>query len=233
MNRLCKLIAVAFVAFSASAATVIAAPSQIKTARLPAGADAADPAGAVWGKAPATEIVLVTAPAVHASISGTASVTSVAVQAFTDGKRVFFRLSWADDSADTSQEGPGRFLDGVALQFPLDKSQKTAVLMGNAGNRVNIWYWSADGKVQNLFADGLGTLTPADVQDVSGKGMYRDGRWRVVLMRPLKSAAADAIQLSMTGRVPVAPAVWNGANAERDGFKAVTMEWQSLVLTTK
>lgn len=233
MNRLWKLIAVALVAFSASSTAVIAASSLIKAARLPVGANAADPASEVWDKAPVTEIALVTSPRVHPSISGTASATSVSVQALTDGKQILFRLTWADGSADASQEGPGRFLDGVALQFPLDRSQKTAVLMGNVGNRVNIWYWRADGKVQNLFADGFGTLTLADVQDISGKGVYQDGRWRVVLARPLKSASADSIQLPTTGRIPIAPAVWNGANAERDGFKAVTMEWQSLVLSTK
>jgi hypothetical protein len=34
-------------------------------------------------------------------------------------------------------------------------------------------------------------------------------------------------------RTPVVPAVWNGANAERDGFKATTLEWQLLVLRAK
>jgi complex iron-sulfur molybdoenzyme family reductase subunit gamma len=209
------------------------APTAIRAARVATGADAGDPASAAWDKVRATEIALVTAPAVHASIAGTAAAAGVSVQALSDGRKLYVRLSWSDPTADTARHDAGRFLDGVALQFPLNKSDKTVVLMGNPAGRVNIWYWRADGQVQNLFADGFGTLTPAPVQDVTGKGIHANGRWTVVLSRDLKSAAADGVQLKGIRRIPVAPAVWNGANAERDGFKATTMEWQSLVLSAK
>lgn len=231
MNRLSIIFVLGLIASAAAIGAAVAAPSVIKTAKMAAGADAADPASVAWHKAPATEIALVTAPAMHPSIAGTSSVANVSIQALTDRKQIFFRLSWADPTAETARADSGRFLDAVALQFPLGKPQDTAVLMGNAGKRVNIWYWRADGKVQNLFADGFGTLYPVAVQDVSGKAVYRNGRWHVVLTRALKSASGDAIQLKAPGRIAIAPAVWNGANSERDGFKAVTMEWQSLVLT--
>lgn len=233
MNRLSKLSALLLAALVAIAGAASAAPSAIRAEKTSAGAGSADPGGAVWDKVRATEIALVTAPAVHASISGNAATASVSVQALADGKRIYFRLSWADQSPDPVRSDAGRFVDGVALQFPLNKSENTVVLMGNPGARVNIWYWRADGRVQNLFADGFGTLTPAPIQDVSGKGVHANGRWAVVLSRDLRTAAADGVQLKGARRVPVAPAVWNGANAERDGFKATTMEWQSLVLSTR
>jgi len=233
MNRLSKLSAVLLAALLAIGCGASAAPSTIRAAKAPTGVSAADPGSAAWDKVRATEIALVTAPAVHASISGNATAASVSVQALSDGKRIYFRLSWTDGTADAERPDTGRFLDGVALQFPLNRSSKTVVLMGTPGGRVNIWYWRADGRVQNLFADGFGTLTSAPVQDVSGKGVHANGRWTVVLSRDLRTAAADGVQLKGVGRIPVAPAVWNGANAERDGFKATTMEWQSLVLTAR
>jgi len=233
MKPLSKLFAILVAGVFAIAGSALAAPSVVKTGMAPAGANAADPASPAWNKARTTAIALVTAPAVHASIGGDASTKSVSVQALSDGKQIHFRLSWADATADSTRADVGQFLDGVALQFPVNRSAKTVVLMGNQGGRVNIWYWRADGHVQNLFADGFGTLTPAPVQDVTGKGIHSDGRWSVVLSRALKTASADGVQLKGVTRIPVAPAVWNGGNAERDGFKATTMEWQSVLLSSK
>ncbi len=190
---------------------------------------AANPAGAAWKRIPSATLSLVTAPAVHPSISGTASARHVSVQSIEAEGRVFFRLKWRDSTKNASRQDTFQFFDGVAIQFPLDGKTDTAILMGNPGNRVNIWYWRADGRVQNLFADGFGTLTLAPVQDVSGRGNYANGAWTVVFSRPSKAAASDEAQFDGIDQIPVAVAVWNGSNHERDGFKAVTLEWQSLV----
>lgn len=213
-----------------AAGNVQAEPVVIKAIQMSAAKDADNPRAAVWKRAPRVTIPLVTAPAVHASITGTISVHKVAAQAIRTADKIFFRLSWSDPTRDATLDATTRFLDAVALQFPLDGDTGTSVLMGNTGKRVNVWQWRADNRVQNLFADGFGTLTPAPVQDVSGHGVYSRGGWSVVLSRSLKSRAEDGVQLNDTGRIPIAPAVWNGSNQERDGFKAVTMEWQSLVL---
>ncbi len=213
-----------------AAGAVRAEPVVIQATQMAAAKDADNPRAAVWKRAPRVSIPLVTAPAVHASITGTATTRQVTAQAIRTADKVFLRLSWSDPTRDATRDATTRFLDAVALQFPLDGDVDTAVLMGNAGKRVNIWQWRADGRVQNLFADGFGTLTLAPVQDVSGHGVYSHGGWSVVLSRSLKSHSEDGVQLDDIGRIPIAPAVWNGSNQERDGFKAVTMEWQSLVL---
>lgn len=219
----------AALAFGAASA-VRAEPVVIKATQMSTAKDADNPRAAVWKRAPRVTIPLVTAPAVHASITGTAIVHEVTAQAIRTADKIFFRLSWSDPTRDATRDATTRFLDAVALQFPLDGNVDTAVLMGNTGKRVNIWQWRADNRVQNLFADGFGTLTPAPVQDVSGHGVYSRGGWSVVLSRSLKSQTEDGVQLDDIGRIPIAPAVWNGSNQERDGFKAVTMEWQLLVL---
>lgn len=46
--------------------------------------------------------------------------------------------------------------------------------------------------------------------------------YRILRLRP---ASDDGVQLGATRQVPAAFAIWNGANQERDGFKAVTLEW--------
>lgn len=205
-----------------------AQPKAIKALRVATATDAADPRGAIWGKAPAITVSLLTAPPVQAAISGMAVTPQVAVQAVRTTDAIFIRLFWQDKTEDGRPEHPRAFVDGVAVQFPLDRKATTAILMGNPGGRVNIWYWTAGDRVENLFADGFGTLTRASVQDVTGKGVYANGTWTVVLSRALKTKAEDGIHLDGVRTVPMAFAVWDGANRERDGFKAVTMEWQTL-----
>lgn len=189
-----------------------------------------DPGAAGWKSVPAASVELATAFAGHPSIVGEATTAQLRVQAASSGKELYIRLQWSDSSPNR-KGGVGRFADGVAVQFAADGSTDTQPFMGGEGRRVNIWYWNAGRKAaENLVADGFGTLTRADVQDVQASGAYAGGTWTVVFRRPLKAASDDNASLSIKpgANLPVAFAVWNGANAERDGFKAVTVEWQQL-----
>lgn len=82
--------------------------------------------------------------------------------------------------------------------------------------------------VEKLRAEGFGTLTSLDVdqQDASGKGQWRDDRWRTVLSFP---RAQEAFHFAPGLPVPIAFAVWNGAAGERGGEKAVST-WYFLSL---
>ncbi|MBI5379165.1 MAG: hypothetical protein HZA23_03305 [Nitrospirae bacterium] len=83
--------------------------------------------------------------------------------------------------------------------------------------------------VEDLSAGGFGTLTTQAKQDVKGKGVYDKGKWAVVFHRTLSTNDAQDIQLPEKGRVPVAFAVWDGANGERDGQKSVST-WYYLTI---
>ncbi|MBI1884721.1 MAG: hypothetical protein HYS09_00090 [Chloroflexi bacterium] len=76
--------------------------------------------------------------------------------------------------------------------------------------------------VENLVAGGFGTLTTAEKQMVGGRGVWRDGTWRVLFVRDL-DAGGDAYAKFAPGRTTnVAFAVWNGSKDERDGLKSVS-----------
>lgn len=92
------------------------------------------------------------------------------------------------------------------------------------------WFlrFGAANKGQNLVANGYGTLTPFATQDVVATGRYRGGTWTVVFHRSAKASEAQAVNLEGSGQWPVAFAVWDGANKERDGLKAVSVEWQTV-----
>lgn len=195
---------------------------------------AGDPDHPAWDAAPASVVKLETAFPGHPSISGTAVAQQVEVKALRGAAGLAIRLEWSDAAADTQKTQHG-FADGIAIQFPRDGKTDTTPYMGGAGRSVNIWYWNAaqntsGGAAENLWADGFGTLTRLPTQDVKASGRHADGKWRVAFFRAFRSSEPRAVKLSATsgGRQPLAFAVWDGANDERDGFKAVTPNWQSL-----
>ena len=197
------------------------------------------------------------------------STAAVDVQAVTDGKKLSFRLRWADASRD-DLPGSARFADACAVQLPGKSGQDVPnPQMGEPGKPVQITYWSAfwqatvDGRpdninaiypgarvdhypfeaaplapgsaaqkamaeryaparalgnhmsgpraqpVQDLLAEGPGTLHPSPESVSSGGGRYDGQGWSVVLVRPLPAGLGSTGGLSQ-----VAVAVWKGENSE-------------------
>jgi mono/diheme cytochrome c family protein len=83
----------------------------------------------------------------------------------------------------------------------------------------------------NLQAKGFGTLTmrPPVSQVVSAAGEWKDGRWTVILRRPLKVNAAAGVPLAPGDKLSIAFAVWDGAAGDRNGQKLVSI-WHDLEL---
>jgi mono/diheme cytochrome c family protein len=85
--------------------------------------------------------------------------------------------------------------------------------------------------VEDANARGFGTLKsqPPSGQNVSGRGIWRDGSWSVVFVRELKSKDEDDVKFVVGRPVPVAFAVWDGQNRDRNGRKVVS-NWHKLIL---
>lgn len=216
--------------WSAATAAQGGAPEAQKTIRVLSvtGGDPASPAAAVWKKAPTTPIALQTAFPGHPSIVGTAATQKLSAQAVRSGNQLFVKLTWKDSTANTAVKDTGQFVDGAAIQFPVNGKDATTPFMGDVENAVNIWQWRADGRTQNLLAKGFGTATLVPEKSLhSAASRTRDG-WQVVLSRPLQTKPEVGADLKAQGAVPIAFAVWDGQNQERDGLKAVTMEWWQL-----
>ncbi len=75
--------------------------------------------------------------------------------------------------------------------------------------------------VENLIAEGFGTLTTAEIQNVDGSGAWRDGKWRAVFSRALAATGAGMTNFDTGGTTLVAFAVWDGAEGERNGQKSI------------
>ena len=91
---------------------------------------------------------------------------------------------------------------------------------------------SAASGASSLTGGGPGTSTfrPAKSQLVRATGDWQDGRWTVVMVRPLAlSSPEDGVPLRPGDTASVAFAIWDGAAQDRDGKKLITI-WQDLIL---
>ena len=74
---------------------------------------------------------------------------------------------------------------------------------------------------EDMNAEGFGTLTSQATQNVDGAGNWSNDRWAVVFKRSLSTTDANDTQFKGS-KTAMAIAIWNGANKERNGQKAVT-----------
>jgi mono/diheme cytochrome c family protein len=83
----------------------------------------------------------------------------------------------------------------------------------------------------SLQAKGFGSLTmrPRVSQLVDASGHWADGRWTVVLRRPVNVATDAGVPLTAGDKLSIAFAVWDGAARDRNGQKLVSI-WHDLHL---
>ncbi|MBI2559695.1 MAG: c-type cytochrome [Planctomycetes bacterium] len=134
--------------------------------------------------------------------------------------------------------------DAVAIKFPVKISEgpeRPHFIMGDASKSINLWQWKADwqeeGKaspVEELNAKGL-TKPPAAQDGASqathGFGFYDDGRWRVVIKRPLVTTDNKDVQFMQGKLIPIAFSVWDGSNGEVGNRMSIS-SWYYLILST-
>ncbi|MBI4504205.1 MAG: hypothetical protein HY691_01610 [Chloroflexi bacterium] len=107
----------------------------------------------------------------------------------------------------------------AAKDFASDEAK--AYLIGRAaGNPLSAV--TKKSPVEELLAVGFGTTTHKQRQEVEGRGVWSGGRWQVAFVRALASGDAAEADLAKRSDVPVAFAVWNGANQEVGARKQVS-----------
>ena len=84
--------------------------------------------------------------------------------------------------------------------------------------------------VNDLIAVRVGTITLKEAQEVSGRGVYKNGVWHVVFKRSLNITQADQGPGFLSGqKTSCVIAVWNGAKSDRGGRKSIS-NWIELVI---
>ena len=75
--------------------------------------------------------------------------------------------------------------------------------------------------IENLVAEGFGTLTSSETQDVEGAGVWLQGSWRALFARDLAPETEGLAAFSVDGSTMAAFAVWDGQAGDRDGQKSI------------
>ena len=113
----------------------------------------------------------------------------------------------------------------VDTYFQPERRFATAVSAGNVISQPH------KSPIEDANASGFGSFQsqPISQQNVAGKGVWHDGFWNVLFVRDLKSRDADDVKFIAGKPVPVAFAIWNGEQRDRNGRKMVS-NWYQLIL---
>ena len=107
-----------------------------------------------------------------------------------------------------------------AFQHPASRQWFIAHQAGNP-----MAAFSRSQPVEELVAEGWSTLTHQPHSATTGRGAWVDGRWAVVLRRPLTTTDPLDYTFTADGRGQAAFAVWEGTAGNRGGRK----QWSSWV----
>ena len=133
------------------------------------------------------------------------------------------------------------FRDSVALQFPVRAPEGTAkphFLRGGASTPVNLWTWLADRSgegeraVEESLVRGWGQAPKPQVEDeqqITGSAGWAEGRWQVVMRRPLLTDDKNDVQFARGQFIPMAINAWDGSNGEH-GLIMSLSSWYFVVL---
>ncbi len=172
------------------------------------------------------------------------TVSSVKIWSLHNDRDIAFRIEWYDPTGDDTVNMSDKFSDAVALQFPLKTDEEPSFMMGQVESPVHIIQWRASWEkditmgymprlavgnslfnptvtlsVEELNAEGFGTLTVQEKQNSKGKGVRDYAYWKVVILKPFNSGdIADAV-ITHGKTVPLAIAVWDGEKNNRGGRK--------------
>jgi len=115
-------------------------------------------------------------------------------------------------------EANDRFFDAAAVMFPTKPSAgdlSPSLQMGDPDHPVQIYYWNATRGAMLMEAHGRSTTHRTD-QSFAANAAYQKGQWSVTLELP-----------NLPAGTPVAFAIWNGGQKDRDGRKYFSV-WQIL-----
>jgi len=190
-----------------------------------------------WAQVAAKHISLNRTPPLYDTDEPAALEISTAdVRLVRTGGKLLVQLTWRDATQDATTlaqvpntppetrfrkvqtEADDRFFDAAAVMFP-SKTESGAMTpslqMGDAEHPVEIYYWNATRGAMLMEGQGRGT-TRRTGQSFPAGASYQNGQWSVTFELP-----------DLPAGTPMAFAVWNGSQKDRDGRKYFSV-WQVL-----
>lgn len=118
------------------------------------------------------------------------------------------------------------FRDALALQFPVKPpsgTRKPHFYRGSSSDQVHLWVWKSDlaeaGERATVEGNTRGWRQPIkdqseEAQQITGGATWDQGRWSVVMRRPLRTEDKSDVQFEPGVFIPMALNAWDGSNGE-------------------
>lgn len=128
------------------------------------------------------------------------------------------------------------YRDSVALQFPIkpvEGTRKPHFLRGTSSDPVNLWVWKADlDRAEEAVARGWKQppkLQKEEEQQVISSAIWEEGRWNVIMRRPLLTEDRNDVQFVRGKFIPLALNAWDGSNGEHNLIMSLST-WRYVIL---
>lgn len=151
-------------------------------------------------------------------------VKSLRVASVHDGETWAIRATWQGVSPAGKD-----FPDALAVALPVS-GKPALITMGGDGAPVQFLRWAANKeKPMSIVATGIGSSRPGAKIKSSAQGEATGDTWNVVITRAL-GFGKEVAPLVAGKKTQIGFAVWLGANDERAGIKAFSIDWAELAL---
>jgi DMSO reductase family type II enzyme heme b subunit len=160
------------------------------------------------------------------------SIDLVSIRAVYNDKEIAFHLTWDDPTQSADDPGKKLFADAISLQFPPQPSSGTErpyFLMGDSTDAVYLLRWENGKGVTESTANGPAKIAAIQGAEASGKAVYANGQYRLVMKRPLVSKDATRPTFTPAVFMPVAFQAWDGGAGE-SGTRMSLTSWYYLRL---
>ena len=160
------------------------------------------------------------------------SVDLVSVRAVYNDKEIAFHLTWDDPTQSAEDAGKKLYADGISLQFPPQPSsgsERPYFLMGDSSDAVYLLRWENGKGVTEATANGPTKIAAIQGTEATGKAVYANGQYRLIVRRPLVSKSEARPTFTPAVFMPVAFQAWDGGAGE-GGTKMSLTSWYYLRL---
>jgi DMSO reductase family type II enzyme heme b subunit len=160
------------------------------------------------------------------------SIDLVSVRAVYNDKEVAFHLTWDDPTQSSDDPAKKLFADAISLQFPPQPSSGTErpyFLMGDSSDAVYLLRWENGKGVTEVTANSPAKLAAIQGAEATGKAVYANGQYRLIMRRPLVSKSDARPTFTPAVFMPVAFQAWDGGAGET-GTRMSLTSWYYLRL---